>query len=109
MMTDMTVREAIKEYGDTLNIASTAAIAKKGGIEAIIAAMEKHSAVANVQEAGCAALRHVESDDDGSVNIGDALPVLAWIFQRGAALADPFRVCGTDSVAGCREASPACQ
>ena len=30
MMLDMTVRDAITEYGDTLNIASTAAIAKKG-------------------------------------------------------------------------------
>ena len=37
-----------------------------------------------------------DANDDGQVTVADALPILAYVFQRGPALPDPFRTCGTD-------------
>lgn len=48
----------------------------------------------------------LDTNDDERVNIVDALPLLAWIFQRGEPLPSPFLACGQD--ADCAEPSPAC-
>ena len=45
-------------------------------------------------------------DADGDVTISDALPLLAWIFERGEALPAPFLECGTSEA--CRQSSPSC-
>ncbi len=49
----------------------------------------------------------LDADDDGRVTVTDALPLLAWIFQRGPRLPDPFLECGLSSVR-CGEPSPVC-
>ncbi|MBN1885241.1 MAG: hypothetical protein JW876_06960, partial [Candidatus Krumholzibacteriota bacterium] len=38
----------------------------------------------------------LDANDDGSLNIDDAMIVLAWMFQRGEALPPPFLTCGVD-------------
>ena len=53
----------------------------------------------------------LDANDDGSANIADAVPVLRWVFQRGAALPAPFLGCGadpTDDDLGCEESSATC-
>ncbi|MCZ6792660.1 MAG: hypothetical protein O7J95_03495 [Planctomycetota bacterium] len=53
----------------------------------------------------------LDTDNNGQVNISDALPVLAWVFQRGPRLAAPFLACGTDDDADavtCNANSPNC-
>ena len=53
----------------------------------------------------------LDANDDGSANIADAVPVLRWVFQRGAALPAPFLSCGadpTDDDLGCEESSATC-
>ena len=50
----------------------------------------------------------LDTNDDGSVNVADALPVLSWLFQRGPRLPEPFLACGTDAGGNCAEDSPAC-
>ncbi|MEM7231609.1 MAG: hypothetical protein AAF517_05525, partial [Planctomycetota bacterium] len=53
----------------------------------------------------------LDANDDGSANISDAIPVLMFMFQRGADLPAPHGVCGQDTTADdlpCTEDSPAC-
>ena len=53
----------------------------------------------------------LDANDDGSSNISDAVPVLRWVFQRGARLPAPFLGCGADPTAddlGCEESSAFC-
>ena len=45
-------------------------------------------------------------DADGDVTISDALPLLAWVYQRGEALPAPFLECGTSEA--CGQSSPSC-
>ncbi|MEC9032378.1 MAG: dockerin type I domain-containing protein, partial [Planctomycetota bacterium] len=53
----------------------------------------------------------LDANDDGRNNISDAVPVLRWVFQRGARLPAPFLGCGadpTDDELGCEESSAFC-
>lgn len=53
----------------------------------------------------------LDANDDGSANISDAIPVLRWVFQRGARLPAPFLGCGadpTDDELGCEQNSVFC-
>jgi hypothetical protein len=53
----------------------------------------------------------LDANDDGRSNISDAVPVLRWVFQRGARLPAPFLGCGadpTDDDLGCEESSAFC-
>ncbi len=52
-----------------------------------------------------------DSDNNGEVNITDAVVVIDWLFRQGPPPADPVLSCGTASGGGspCREASPACE
>jgi len=54
----------------------------------------------------------LDANDDGKLNIADALPILFYLFQRGDPLPDPFLSCGRDTSADgltCATASFACQ
>jgi hypothetical protein len=53
----------------------------------------------------------LDADDNGVLEVEDAVPVLQWVFQRGSALDEPFLGCGTDPTADsltCNEDHPAC-
>ena len=53
----------------------------------------------------------LDSNDDGANNLSDAIPVLVWYFQNGAALPAPFLGCGadpTDDALGCEQSSAFC-
>lgn len=39
----------------------------------------------------------LDANDDGVVNITDAIPVLQYVFQKGAPLPAPFKACAVDS------------
>jgi hypothetical protein len=41
----------------------------------------------------------LDANDDGTVTVTDAIPVLKWVFEKGAALPAPFRTCGKDPTA----------
>jgi hypothetical protein len=41
----------------------------------------------------------LDANDDGTVNITDAIPVLSYVFQKGPALPSPFKTCGNDTAA----------
>jgi hypothetical protein len=41
----------------------------------------------------------LDANDDGTVTVTDAIPVLKWVFEKGAALPAPFRACATDPTA----------
>jgi hypothetical protein len=49
----------------------------------------------------------LDANDDGGINVADALPSLRWIFLDGPPLPAPFPECGS-AFSGCRESSPAC-
>jgi hypothetical protein len=49
----------------------------------------------------------LDADDDERVTLVDALPILAWVFGRGARLTAPFLACGNDL--DCHESSLACR
>jgi hypothetical protein len=38
----------------------------------------------------------LDANDDGTVTVTDAIPVLKWVFEKGAALPAPFRACAVD-------------
>jgi hypothetical protein len=38
----------------------------------------------------------LDADDSGTVTVTDAIPVLQWVFAKGAALPAPFLTCGLD-------------
>jgi hypothetical protein len=41
----------------------------------------------------------LDANDDGKVTVTDAIPVLQYVFEKGAPLPAPFRACGPDPTA----------
>jgi hypothetical protein len=53
----------------------------------------------------------LDANDDGTVDLSDAIPILAWMFRGGARLPAPFLTCGEDETPDaleCVEPNPNC-
>ena len=50
----------------------------------------------------------LNANDDGGVNLTDALTLLRYVFLDGPGLAAPFPECGSHFTMGCSEPSPGC-
>jgi hypothetical protein len=50
----------------------------------------------------------LNANDDGGVDLGDAVAILRYIFRDGPAPAAPFPDCGSHFTMGCTEPSPGC-
>ena len=51
----------------------------------------------------------LDANNDGRLDASDPIAILAWLFQKGPALPDPFRACGVDTGAAdqldCKQAN----
>ena len=56
---------------------TTAAVADAGGIEVVVAAMQRHAGNSDLQETGCWVLQHVASGNTGAWHTRDVLLLCA--------------------------------